>query len=255
MASATRPASPDKLTLWFVELGGPSGGVEATYNPKQISIDKTVPWTAHPADKNDSASLEFTGGGARTMALELHFDTYETGESVYSRYIERLELGTVVMEGKTGEQRRPPTCLVTWASGFPKFVGVIESLAVNYTMFFRNGTPCRATATIKLKEPPKQTRDEALKAFSERTPRERKSAADKHEQQKKARQLDPRPRPAKPAESPKERARSSGWRCAADSGASASRRTSSAKASAESLMKPPKTTDLIRTKLADLLED
>jgi hypothetical protein len=35
---------------------------------------------------------------------------------------------------------------------FPPFKGVIEQLSVKYTMFFPDGTPCRATATVKLKE-------------------------------------------------------------------------------------------------------
>jgi hypothetical protein len=43
-------------------------------------------------------------------------------------------------------------CLLSWGSNFPSFMGVIESLSTRYTMFFRDGTPCRATCSIKMKQ-------------------------------------------------------------------------------------------------------
>lgn len=143
---------PDKLNLRFIKLGI---DVEAYYNPKEIGVDKQAPWTEHHATKTEGPRLEFTGSSARTLSLELFFDTYETGDNVYKRYIERLELGTTIMEAQAEKDKHPPACLISWGRGFPKFLGVIESLSVKYTMFFRDGTPCRATATVKLKEVPR----------------------------------------------------------------------------------------------------
>src|SRR5690606_14556302 len=66
--------------------------------------------------------------------------------------------GTLIMGGSNEDKKRPPTCLVTWGKGFPKFVGVIEQLSVKYTMFFADGTPCRATASVRLKQAAKTTK-------------------------------------------------------------------------------------------------
>lgn len=155
MPNVARHAPNARLQILFVELGE---RVEAYYNPKEIAIDRQVPWSRHKSPRTDLPRAEFTGAEPRSMTLELFFDTYESGESVYSKYLAKLEKGAVMMEQGSGPDRRPPTCLVTWGNGFPKFVGVIESLSVKYTMFFNEGTPCRATAAIKLKEVPRGRR-------------------------------------------------------------------------------------------------
>jgi hypothetical protein len=43
-------------------------------------------------------------------------------------------------------------CRFAWGDQFPEFVGVITSLTTKYTMFLRNGTPVRATCSIKMKQ-------------------------------------------------------------------------------------------------------
>jgi hypothetical protein len=41
---------------------------------------------------------------------------------------------------------------LTWGSKFPVFKGVIESMNVKYTLFMPDGTPCRATVNLKMKQ-------------------------------------------------------------------------------------------------------
>ena len=132
-------------------LEGPAVTIPATFNPKELGIDKSVPWQKHSKSKGDVPWLEFTAAEPKTLAVELFFDTYEEGGSVYDKYIKKLERATLIMEGGAEKDRRPPTCMLKWGQ-FPKFTGVMESLSVKYTMFFSDGTPCRATASIKLKE-------------------------------------------------------------------------------------------------------
>ena len=48
--------------------------------------------------------------------------------------------------------RRPHRCVVKWGSTVPSFRCVIESVSTKYTMFTDDGTPVRATCTVKLKE-------------------------------------------------------------------------------------------------------
>jgi hypothetical protein len=49
-------------------------------------------------------------------------------------------------------------CIFLWGKGFPSFMGVIESLSTKFTMFLANGTPVRATVTVKMKQATKLTK-------------------------------------------------------------------------------------------------
>lgn len=129
--------------------------VEAQFNPKEIAIDKSVPW--QPQKKKGPNDLEYTGGAPRTMSLELLFDGFETGQSVQPAIddLNRLteHIGTAV------DEKRPPRVKVIWGPGtdsvsLPEFSGVVESVSVKYTMFSGDGVVLRATATVKLKEAP-----------------------------------------------------------------------------------------------------
>ncbi len=154
MAEYSRPQTK-KCTLLIVDLGMMK--VEATYNPKEVSIDKSVPWNKHKTSKGDNPILEFTDAEPKTLSVEFFFDTFEEKESVYKKYISKLELATLIMQGKSEDKKRPPTCILDWG-GMPKFVGVVESLSVKYTMFFPDGTPARATAAIKMKQATRVTK-------------------------------------------------------------------------------------------------
>jgi hypothetical protein len=136
--------------------------VEGDYNPKELQVDKSMPWAKHNYSnkngdtKNDRGNLhlEFTGGEGRSMTIELLFDGFEQKQSVESK-VANLEKLTNVIEPNSADEskRRPPMCVVAWGEkGLPKFKCVIESLSTKYTMFASDGTPLRATCTVKLKE-------------------------------------------------------------------------------------------------------
>ena len=111
-----------------------------------------MPWSKHKSSKGDRHVLEFTDAAPMTMSCELFFDTYESKGNVYKEYIEHLLHLTKVKTTGTEEEKRPPMCIFIWGKNFPRFEGVIESLSIKYTMFLPDGTPCRATATIKMKQ-------------------------------------------------------------------------------------------------------
>lgn len=130
--------------------------VDAQYNPKELQVDKTVPWQKKSqANKTQETGiqLEFTGAEGRSMTLELLFDGFEAKASVAGN-IETLNTMASVLEPGSADEtkRRPHMCVVTWGTTVPKFKCVIESLSVKYTMFSDQGVPLRATATVKLKE-------------------------------------------------------------------------------------------------------
>ena len=136
--------------------------VEAQYNPKELQIDKTVPWSkvneANKSNTGDSQGihLEFTGAEGRSMSVELFFDGYEpNGNTVnVAQKVKDLEtLASVIQPGALKEDlRRPHRCVVTYGKTIDSFRCVIESLSTKYTMFDDGGNPLRATCTVKLKE-------------------------------------------------------------------------------------------------------
>ena len=149
-----------------ISIGSLDGGptVTAQYNPKELQIDKSVPWSkVNEANKSNSGSdqsqgihLEFTGAEGRTMSVELFFDGFEpNGNTVnVAQKVKDLEtLASVIQPGAVKEDlRRPHRCLVKYGKTIDSFRCVIESLSTKYMMFDDGGNPLRATCTVKLKE-------------------------------------------------------------------------------------------------------
>ncbi|MBK9030069.1 MAG: hypothetical protein IPL61_01810 [Myxococcales bacterium] len=144
-----------KLSIIGLDLGGV---VKAQYNPKELGIDKSVPWQKSPTSSGDQPELQFTSAEGRSMSFELFFDEFETGGNVHTKYVEQLLDFAKVMEPTGAEDRRRPTRVkVIWGAGLPAFEGVIESVSTKYTMFLPNGVPCRCTCSVKFKEASRAT--------------------------------------------------------------------------------------------------
>jgi hypothetical protein len=140
----------DKLTIVGTEGSASGVIVEAQFNPKEISIDKSVPWQKRKT--NGPGDLEFTVAEPKTLSCELMFDGFESAEPIQAE-IEKLHVMSDVDPGL----KRPPKLKVVWgdegAPGMiPAFAAVIESLGVKYTMFDGNGKPLRATVSLRFKE-------------------------------------------------------------------------------------------------------
>lgn len=149
-----------KLKISGTEGAASGVVVEAQFNPKEISIDKAVPWqrqkTQAPGD------LEFSAGEPMTMSCELMFDSFEAGLSIQGE-IDKLHL----LSDIDPSLKRPPKVNVVWGSGggaLPPFPAVIESIGIKYTMFDANGRPLRATVRLGLKQARKLTVVQAMGA-------------------------------------------------------------------------------------------
>ena len=142
-------------------LDEPEIVVEAQYNPKELEIAKSVPWSKvneanksnQKSDQTQGVHMEFTGAEGRSISLELLFDSYETKDTKVSAAVANLEkLASVRKPGNPKEEfKRPHRCLVVWGD-VVKMSCVIDSLSVKYTMFSPEGVPLRATCVVKLKE-------------------------------------------------------------------------------------------------------
>jgi hypothetical protein len=130
--------------------------VHAQYNPKELQIDKSVPWQkTNQANQSNGQGihLEFTGAEGRTMSLELLFDGYEEEKSIAQEVADLNTMASVWRpESDKEEERRPHLCVVAWGDAIKDFRCVIESVSTKYTMFSEAGIPLRATCTLKLKE-------------------------------------------------------------------------------------------------------
>ena len=165
---ASNPFMPATEKLTIVSLDDDKLQVAAQFNPKELAISKSVQWQQHNDTDNrpsqeqspkQGQSAEYTGGGQRSMSIELFFDRVEPGTDRKAKTIEQLmeDLNTLASvtnpDGKTHNERRPHYCVVVWGiGGMRPFRCVIESLEIKYTWFDTMGVPLRAVATVKVKE-------------------------------------------------------------------------------------------------------
>lgn len=118
--------------------------IVAMFNPKSLSITRSVQWQSQNASKRDNPELQFTSADPATLTIDLFFDTYDhpetTKKSVLDYTGQVLELTAV-----RGDKHRPPVCQLKWGKHAVFFQGVLRQLDQQYTLFTEDGTPVRAT--------------------------------------------------------------------------------------------------------------
>ncbi len=78
----------------MVELSATEGintHFQVQYNPKGVSVDKSVSRQKHRDSREDAPMLEFNSAEPRTLSFTLLFDTFASKENVRAKYIARLE--------------------------------------------------------------------------------------------------------------------------------------------------------------------
>lgn len=163
---------PPRAKFWIASLDDPGPELElrAQYNPKELQIDKQVPWqdpkakdnrSGPRAEKSKQTDLEYTGAPKRSMTVELLFDGYEAARSIEGEIAILETLSSARNpESPNDDERRPHHCVAAWGDtqdGIRPFRCVIESLSVKYSMWSPTGIPLRATCTLKLTEASKMT--------------------------------------------------------------------------------------------------
>ena len=137
----------EQVTIEVIEpAGGPSYTV--LFNPKEYRlstsnqfIEVSIPGLAAPP-------LQFSRGKARTLTMQLFFDTYtyNSGANVQAH-----TMGIMNLLAIESELHAPPVCKVTWGKSL-NFQGVLEQANERYTLFLADGTPVRATIDVTFKE-------------------------------------------------------------------------------------------------------
>jgi hypothetical protein len=142
---------PKKVAIIGLEL---KVDFVAQYNPKEVTVEKSLTWNPSPNKKGDLPDLEFASSGGRTLSMELLFDGYEDNVDVAKVYVSKLNLLCSIMKTEGPEEyMRPSMVQVQWPDGsYAPFEGVIQSVSTKYTMFSPEGFPVRATCSIKIAE-------------------------------------------------------------------------------------------------------
>ncbi|HWB76323.1 MAG TPA: hypothetical protein VG755_15240 [Nannocystaceae bacterium] len=139
-----------KLTIKSLDT---AASFTAQTNPKEVRVEKAIPWTKSKTSTGDQPEVTFTSAEGRTMSFELMFDTFEANTDVQSVYIDKLMAFALVIDPMGSEdKKRPPRVKVQWGTSALHFEGVVQSIDCKYTMFAPDGKPVRATCAVKLGE-------------------------------------------------------------------------------------------------------
>ena len=126
---------------------------EVQFNPASYSISKSADWSENKSDHTlDSPLLEWKGGKSLKMDLDLHFDTYESGDDVRDLTMPIEELSMV-----NDETHGPPLMKFHWGGyikvrGSSEVTWLMTSFSTSYTMFSEKGIPVRAEMKVSLTE-------------------------------------------------------------------------------------------------------
>ncbi len=160
MAMSPVADSQMKLEKAFLTVkSGTEGGVstreiQCQFNPKEYSISKSASWRRTPARGARSAPRsEFTGTNPRTIQMELFLDAWESGGDVSEQIDALFEWTNPTPSTREGTNPTPPIVIFHWGKKF-YFDAYVKSVNAKYTMFLKDGTPVRATATVSLEEVP-----------------------------------------------------------------------------------------------------
>jgi hypothetical protein len=144
------------MTLEKLKIKNMDNNEEFTvlFNPTEYSVEDSSKWQDQTGNRR-RPELQYTGGERKRLTMELFFDTYEAGQDVrqHTGKIARL---LVVTTDDRNSGKRPPIVQLTWGpenpdTGFP-FVGVLETLKQQFTLFTGQGVPVRAKLSVTFKE-------------------------------------------------------------------------------------------------------
>ena len=138
-----------------VTLGARGDAVPFQFNPKEVTITKSVKWERKPTKRSEKAGPpEFIGPEPSKMTLEMFFDATDKRDASVVKAVETLLSCCVATKKSAGQTKAtPPLVVLHWGTitSFPAFV---TSVSAKFTLFNSDGTPIRATCSVSLEEMP-----------------------------------------------------------------------------------------------------
>lgn len=135
--------------------------VPCLFNPKELSVEKSNQFAEVNIPGLSSPIFQFVRGNARSVTMDLFFDTYEKGIDVrlFTDRITGWDAGSMFsslpkaakgLMDIDSDLHAPPICIFIWGAFI--FQCIIERVTKKFTMFLPIGIPVRATLTVTLKE-------------------------------------------------------------------------------------------------------
>lgn len=115
------------------------------FNPEELKLDQGNTFAEIGVPGLDTPPLQYVRGRARTLGMDLFFDTYEAGADV------RDHTGPIVRLLDTRPDTHAPPVLLFSLGGF-QFRCVLVDANQRFTMFLRDGTPVRAVLSVRFQE-------------------------------------------------------------------------------------------------------
>lgn len=161
-------SKPNVLKAKIVDERNPQKAVVCHFNPKDLSITRTIKWESKTSIGNNASNLSFAGGEAQDLTIPLLFDSTATGEDVRKSYELLLELASIDQQKKnsTTNKGEPPFCRFEWGK-LISFTAVITQLTQKFIMFKADGTPVRAEVSVTFKQVDKKPKPQNPTSRSE----------------------------------------------------------------------------------------
>ncbi|MGW2724057.1 CIS tube protein [Streptomyces sp. NPDC001492] len=115
------------------------------YNPDELKLEQGNTFAEVGVPGLGTPPVQYVRGKARTLSMELFFDTYEEGIDV-----RRLTSPVVALLDKDPREQAPPVLL--FSLGRLQFRCVLVEAGQRFTMFLQDGTPVRSTLTVRFQE-------------------------------------------------------------------------------------------------------
>lgn len=132
---------------------GPDTAVKFMFNPFQYVISKSNTYSPQHVVGQNVPNMIFQQGGARSLTVDLFFDTYPEALDVRTftkPLFKMMEVEPVTNAPADAPQYSPPTVAFIWGSVF--FPGVLTSVTETFTLFLPTGIPVRADVKVSIQE-------------------------------------------------------------------------------------------------------
>lgn len=149
------------IKAFFTRKDKPWLIVPCLFNPENFSVEKSNEFAAVNIPGLSSPVYQFVRGNARSVTMDLFFDTYEESIDVriFTDRITGWDAGSMfsklpdAVKGLMdidSDLHAPPICFFIWGTYI--FQCIIERATKKFTMFHPLGFPVRATVSVTLKE-------------------------------------------------------------------------------------------------------
>ncbi len=145
MTSALTTGGSGRLTKAFLINTATGESFPVMYNPEELTLEQGNTFAEVAVPGLNSAPSQYIRGKARSVSMELFFDTYETRTDV------RAFTGQIVaLLDKDPRTGAPPILL--FSMGRFQFRCLLVDAGQRFTMFLPDGTPVRSRVTVRLAE-------------------------------------------------------------------------------------------------------